>query len=42
MFRVVYLWRGERYTHPRSFAGMSEAVAVASEMRRQKWNAWVE
>jgi len=42
MYRIIYLWRGERHEHSRRLNTKAEAQALVDEMRRDKWQAWYE
>jgi hypothetical protein len=42
VFRVIYLWRGERHVHSRQPDTKQEAEQIASDMRAARWQAWVE
>jgi hypothetical protein len=42
MFRVIYLWRGERHVLLRQPETEAEAMELVRVMRADKWQAWFE
>jgi len=41
MYKVIYLWRGERHVAG-EYEFLHEAREVLAEMRAEKWHAWIE
>jgi hypothetical protein len=42
MYRIIYLWRGERHVHLTQPNTQSEAAALVAEFRADGWQAWYE
>ena len=42
MFRIIYLWKGERHSLLTQPDSIEEANRIVDEMRADRWNAWHE
>ncbi len=42
VYRVVYIWRGERHADIRNYTGIKAAAFRVNALREQGFNAWAE
>lgn len=42
MYRVIYLWQGQRHVHSAWPMGRVAAAQLVTEMRKDGWQAWSE
>jgi hypothetical protein len=41
LYRVIYLWRGDRHCHLQDLP-KQEAEVLARQFRNDNWQAWIE